>query len=73
MIQNNKNQNLNQNERYIHCRTSDITRILRTSLDRKNLSKELSKVKLIIFVDYIFPKKKKVSTVYFYCRPFLAK
>ena len=48
-MQNNNNQNVNQNNGYIHCRASDITRILRTPLDRKNLTKELSKVYSIIF------------------------
>ena len=48
-MQNNNNQNVNQINGYIHCRASDITRILRTPLDRKNLAKELSKVYSIIF------------------------
>ena len=65
-MQNNNNPNVNQNNEYIHCRASDITRILRTPIDRKNLTKELSKVYYIIFQIYIFLKKKKVSTVLFY-------
>ena len=44
MIQNNDNQNLNQNDGFIHCRASDITRILRTPMDQKNLAKELSRL-----------------------------
>ena len=42
-MDNNLNINQNQNPEYVHCRASDITRILKTPIDRKNIAKELSK------------------------------
>lgn len=40
-IQNNPN---NKNNAYVNCRASDITKLLRTPIDRKNIAKELSKL-----------------------------
>lgn len=42
-MNNNLNRNPNQNPEYIHCRASDITRLLKTPIDRRNIAKELSK------------------------------
>ena len=39
-IQNNPN---NKNNSYVNCRASDITKLLKTPIDRKNIAKELSK------------------------------
>lgn len=33
----------NVNNGYIHCRASDITKLLKTPTDRRNIAKELSK------------------------------
>lgn len=32
----------NINSSYVNCRASDITKLLRTPIDRKNIAKELS-------------------------------
>ena len=37
----NPQQNINNG--YIHCRASDITKLLKTPTDRRNIAKELSK------------------------------
>ena len=39
-IQNNPN---NKNNSYVNCRASDITKLLRTPINRRNIAKELSK------------------------------
>ena len=42
-MDNNNNNNQIQNPGYIYCRASDITKMLKTPMDRKNIAKELSK------------------------------
>lgn len=42
-MESNNSNNKNQNQGYIYCRASDITKMLKTPMDRKNIAKELSK------------------------------
>ena len=42
-MESNNSNNQNQNQGYIYCRASDITKMLKTPMDRKNIAKELSK------------------------------
>ncbi len=42
-MENDNNINQGQNREFIYCRASDITRLLKTPMDRKNIAKELSK------------------------------
>ena len=48
-MENNSNVNQGQNSDYIYCKASDITKLLKTPIDRKNIAKELSKSFYIIF------------------------
>jgi hypothetical protein len=42
-MEDNQNNEQNINNGFIHCRASDITKLLRTQIDRRNIARELSK------------------------------
>ena len=57
-MEDNNNNNINQINEYVNCKASDIVRLLKTKIDRKNIAKELSK-KIYNFFRFIFSTKRK--------------